>query len=103
MKDLINLVTKWAEDRNLVKGATPKDQYMKLIQECGELSDSICKGKDASDDIGDCTVVLIILAAQLGLDFEKCLETAYNDIKYRKGAMIDGVFVKSADLTDVAI
>ena len=26
---------------------------MKLIQEAGELSDSLCKGKDIKDDIGD--------------------------------------------------
>ena len=25
---------------------------MKLIQEAGELSDSVCKGKDGKDDIG---------------------------------------------------
>ena len=36
-----------------------KDQYMKLIQEAGELSDSLCKGKDIKDDIGDMMVVLI--------------------------------------------
>jgi hypothetical protein len=29
---------------------------------------------------------------------EECLEVAYNDIKDRKGKMIDGVFVKESDL-----
>ena len=33
---------------------------MSLIQEAGELSDSLCKGKDIRDDIGDMMVVLII-------------------------------------------
>lgn len=103
MKELISKVGQWAEDRNLIKGATPKDQFHKLIQECGELSDSICKGKDASDDIGDCTVVLIILAAQLGLDFEECLQVAYNDIKDRKGIMRDGVFIKEDDLHQIEL
>jgi hypothetical protein len=32
---------------------------------------------------------------------EECLETAYNDIKDRKGKMIDGVFVKEADLQEM--
>ena len=28
---------------------------------------------------------------------EECLETAYNDIKDRKGKMVDGIFVKEKD------
>lgn len=98
MKQLINKIEQWAEDRNLIEGSDAKNQFHKLIQECGELSDSICKQKDASDDIGDIFVVLVILCKQLGLDFQQCVEVAYNDIKDRKGKMIDGVFVKESDL-----
>lgn len=96
--DLKWKVESWAEARNLISGSTPKDQFHKLIQECAELSDNICKGRDATDDVGDVLVVLIIMAKQLGLDLVKCLDHAYNDIKDRKGRMIDGVFVKEADL-----
>ena len=53
------LISQWHRDRNLIDGSTDKDQYMKLIQEAGELSDSLCKGKDMRDDIGDMMVVLI--------------------------------------------
>ena len=53
------LIGQWHKDRNLIDGSTDKDQYMKLIQEVGELSDSLCKGKDIRDDIGDIMVVLI--------------------------------------------
>lgn len=88
----------WAEDRNLIKGATPKDQFHKLIQECAELSDNMCKGKDCRDDIGDIMVVLIIMAKQMDLDILACLAIAYDDIKDRKGIMRDGVFIKEADL-----
>ena len=35
------LIGQWHLDRNLIEGSTDKDQYMKLIQEVGELSDSI--------------------------------------------------------------
>ena len=98
MKDLITKVQQWAIDRNLVGGSNAKSQFHKLIQECGELSDSICKGKDASDDIGDIMVVLIIMCQQLGLDLTECLAVAYDDIKDRKGIMRDGVFIKEADL-----
>ena len=88
----------WHYDRNLIEGSTDKDQYMKLIQEAGELSDNICKGRDISDDIGDMMVVLINIATRNNLTITECLEAAYNDIKDRKGRMIDGVFVKEADL-----
>jgi NTP pyrophosphatase (non-canonical NTP hydrolase) len=98
---LISLTEQWAEDRNLIEGSDAKNQFHKLIQECGELSDSICKGKDASDDVGDILVVLIIMAKQLGLDLATCLNVAYNDIKDRKGKMIDGVFVKESDLAEL--
>ena len=39
-------------------------------------------------------VVLAIIAEQHDLTVSQCLEHAYNDIKDRKGMMIDGVFVK---------
>lgn len=98
MEELVNKIAHWHRDRNLIDGSTDKDQYMKLIQEAGELSDSICKGCDIRDDIGDMMVVLINIAERNDISITECLDTAYNDIKDRKGRMIDGVFVKEADL-----
>ena len=69
----------------------------KLIQEAGELSDNICKGRDISDDVGDMMVVLINIMERNGLSMEHCLQVAYNDIKDRKGKMVDGVFIKEGD------
>jgi NTP pyrophosphatase (non-canonical NTP hydrolase) len=94
----VERIKQWHHDRDLIDGSTDKDQYMKLIQEAGELSDSICKGKDIRDDIGDMLVVLINIAERNNLSLTECLETAYDDIKDRKGRMIDGVFVKETDL-----
>lgn len=94
---LISEIISWADDRNIIKGGTSKDQCLKLIQEVGELSDSLCKGKSPIDDIGDCMVVLAIIAEQHELTVSQCLEHAYNDIKDRKGCMIDGVFIKETD------
>jgi len=96
-KTLIEKITKWHHARNLIEGSTDKDQFAKLIQEAGELSDSICKGKSVSDDIGDMMVVLINIAERNGLSLGCCLETAWGDIKDRKGRMVDGVFVKEGD------
>ena len=58
-KNYEELIGQWHRDRNLIDGSTDKDQYMKLIQEAGELSDSLCKGKDVRDDIGDMMLSLI--------------------------------------------
>ena len=92
-----NLIAQWHKDRNLIQGSTDKDQYMKLIQEAGELSDSLCKGKDIRDDIGDIMVVLINIMVRNNLTMKECLTVAYDDIKDRKGKMVDGVFVKEGD------
>ena len=91
------LIAQWHLDRNLIHGSTDKDQYMKLIQEAGELSDSLCKEKDIRDDIGDIMVVLINIMVRNNLTMKECLSVAYNDIKDRKGRMIDGIFVKEGD------
>tara|TARA_Y100000768_G_scaffold383230_1_gene364999 strand:+ start:659 stop:961 length:303 start_codon:yes stop_codon:yes gene_type:complete len=92
-----NLISQWHKDRNLIDGSTDKDQYMKLIQEAGELSDSLCKGNDIRDDIGDILVVLINIMKRNNLTINECLSIAYADIKDRKGKMVDGIFIKEGD------
>jgi len=94
----IEQVKQWHIDRNLIDGATDKDQVCKLIQEVGELSDNVCKNLDVADDIGDIMVVLINIAERNDLSLEHCLDVAYDDIKDRKGRMVDGIFVKEGDL-----
>lgn len=97
MIDACRNIKRWHYDRNLIDGATDKDQVCKLIQEVGELSDNVCKGKDIRDDIGDIIVVLINIAERHGVSLTECMQHAYNDIKDRKGRMVDGVFVKEED------
>ena len=98
MEELVRLITQWHKDRNLIDGSDDKTQFAKLIQEAGELSDNICKERDISDDIGDMMVVLINIAERNELTLTQCLQKAYDDIKDRKGMMIDGVFVKEDDV-----
>lgn len=177
MKDLIQHIEQWAEDRNIFNGSTPQKQMLKLMEEFGELCGGVAKNKPnvVKDSIGDCFVVMVILRRQLGvtgsdydfatltkkftmptrfttelacLDFgihygelarsvalvdsfnigiyppniefnlircygsllaityaqklkiEECVQHAYNQIKHRKGKMIDGVFVKEEDLNE---
>ena len=97
IQQLTHLVEQWHIARNLIEGATDKDQVLKLIQEVGELSDNVCKGQDIRDDIGDIMVVLINIMKRNDVSLEECLDVAYNDIKDRKGRMVDGIFVKECD------
>ena len=97
MEELTNLIVQWHHDRNLIDGSSDKDQVLKLIQELGELSDSVCKEKDVKDDLGDMMVVMLNIMERQGVSMEECLSTAYNDIKDRKGRMVDGIFIKEGD------
>ena len=94
ISNLVVQVEQWHWDRNLIDGATDKDQVLKLIQEVGELSDNVCKGQDIREDVGDIMVVLINIMVRNQITLEECLQVAYDDIKNRKGRMIDGIFVK---------
>ena len=97
--ELFQLVRGWAADRNLIAGSTAVNQMLKLTEEVGELARAVGKQdmKEIVDGIGDCMVVLTILAAQHGCTAEGCLLEAYNTIRDRKGKMINGMFVKEAE------
>ena len=94
IETLICLIKQWHKDRNLIDGSTDKAQMNKLYEEVKELNESVYYRKSPIDDIGDIIVVLINIAERNGLTILECLEHAYNDIKDRKGKMVDGVFVK---------
>ena len=170
LQQLIKNIEQWAEDRNLIEGSTPQKQFIKLMEEFGELCSGVAKNKPdvIKDSIGDCFVVMVILAKQnhidsiletisnldsfqpvFKLDVEEiiaetvvslgmlaselmgqnlemptkvdaifgwpylslklisrkynlmltdCVQAAWDEIKDRKGRMIDGVFVKEGDL-----
>ena len=43
---------------------------------------------------------LSVIAERYGMELEECLQSAYDEIKDRKGKMINGVFVKESDLNE---
>lgn len=96
MNELVGKVLEWAEARNLISGATCQAQMLKMTEEVGELAHGIARNDKAeiADAIGDCLVVLTILAAQNDLHIQACLEGAYEEIKDRKGRMENGIFIK---------
>ena len=123
---LVEHVTRWHHDRNLIEGTTSQKQFVKLMEEVIEvymalnphtnsvkavleLTDMIrelgakgriktCDGSGLADAIGDTIVVLDNIAEREGFTLEHCLAESYAEIKDRKGRMVDGTFVKEADL-----
>tara|TARA_B100000929_G_scaffold108179_2_gene85754 strand:- start:9803 stop:10240 length:438 start_codon:yes stop_codon:yes gene_type:complete len=127
--ETISNITRWHYDRNLIDGTTDQAQFIKLLEEIievfmainpglspekasEELQSIIRKlsedgkiktdptGETLADSIGDSNVVLINIAERNNLTMARCLATAYDGIKDRTGRMIDGVFVKEADLPE---
>lgn len=99
MNELTDKIERWAIQRNL-HTADPTKQILKLGEEYGELCQGVAKGKpeEVKDAIGDMYVVMTIFCQQNGLSIESCVHAAYNEIKNRKGKMVNGVFVKEEDL-----
>ena len=94
MKTLEDKIVQWHRDRNLVDGSTDHQQFEKLLEEVEELRLNIMNSQPIVDDVGDIIVVLINLCERNGLTLKECMAHAYNDIKDRRGQMVDGLFVK---------
>lgn len=94
--DVFDLIRDWASVRGIYDSGDSKTQYIKLMEEAGELAEALLKRDEfeIKDAIGDMVVVLTNLAALEGLSIEECIESAYKQISARKGAMVNGTFVK---------
>lgn len=117
----------WHHDRNLVEGATDETQFIKLLEEVIELYMCLNPGLSAlyaacnvrnhvadllnknrikpevdhsnlPDAIGDINVVLTNFMERHGITPQEAFARSWGDIKDRKGRMVDGQFVKEADL-----
>ena len=111
-KELQDRVIDWAEERDIFNKATPIKQLDKTMEEYLETRDEVIKylNLDYDDDgpeckeivekvkdgIGDQVVTLIILSKMFNFTIEECLEFSYDEIKDRKGKMVDGIFVKES-------
>lgn len=99
MNELTEFIEQWAKDKGL-DTANPDKQALKLGEEFGELCEGLAKDNIelTLDAIGDMYVVLTILAMQLDWDIKTCTRMAYDEIKDRKGKMVNGTFIKESDL-----
>lgn len=93
------LIIKWAEERGILSPNNHKAQFIKTIEETGELAAALLKNdkKEIIDAVGDIQITLIILCAQLNISYDACLESAWNEIKDRKGKTENGTFIKNND------
>lgn len=111
LNQLVKDVIEWGNARNITgpnAKATLLSQLEKTQEELIETRDAAIAREcglrfwdgaggvlaEIQDGIGDCTVTLILAAELAGLNFADCLQAAYDEIKNRKGKMIDGQFVK---------
>lgn len=116
-------VIEWAQEKGILDASNPIKQLTKTQEELDETMDALVKIKDLHDPkqpslidvgnkqalidqyneevvdgIGDMLVTILILAELCGVDPQHCLTVAYNEIKGRKGKMVDGMFVKESNL-----
>ena len=91
-----DLIRDWAEERGLYAKGDPKTQALKLVEEMGEICRALLKNDhdQVVDGIGDCVVVLTNLAELIHVPIEDCIAVAYEEIKGRKGKMVNGTFKK---------
>lgn len=95
-EQLIDAVEAWGYERGIIQRGCAKSQLLKTVSELGELADGVNQNDEAEmiDGLGDVLVTLILLAKIKNLDIVNCLEIAYNEIRHRRGKLVDGVFVK---------
>jgi NTP pyrophosphatase (non-canonical NTP hydrolase) len=91
------LIRKWATERGIYDKGNSHTQYVKLMEEAGELAAALLNNHEEEiiDAIGDMVVVLTNLAALEGLVIENCVDLAYKEIANRTGVMHNGTFVKT--------
>lgn len=92
--------------------ALPRDDYKQkenhnlqhLLSNHGALAMQLLDDEEGGElldiyyHIGLITYNLVHYSYGQGLDFKDCVQHAYNQIKDRKGKMVDGVFVKNGEL-----
>ena len=91
-----DLIRSWANERGIYDKGNSHTQYVKLMEEAGELAKALLDRDipEVVDAIGDMVVVLTNLARLENFNIEDCIDSAYNEIANRKGKMINGTFVK---------
>jgi len=91
-------IIRWAEDRKIIPNATPQSQLLKAFEEMGELAAGEARNNRELivDSLGDVMVCLINYCALRDINLVDCMQSAYEEIKDRKGTLMpNGIFVKA--------
>ena len=99
-ENIFDNIRSWAMVRGIYEKGNSKTQYVKLMEEAGELARALLKNDkpEVIDSIGDMVVVLTNLAKLEKLNIEDCIDNAYQTISKRTGKMVNGTFVKTESL-----
>lgn len=90
-------VVAWATEKNITKPENAAKQFLKLAEEYGELHLGLLQDDAATtgDAIGDCLVVSIILAEQLGynlvLDYDVVPDVDFSLVQISLGKVAEGI------------
>ena len=97
LNELFENIEEWGEAKGIIGNATPETQFLKTVEEVGELAEAIGKQKkpDMADAYGDIIVTVIMGASCAGMDIRECLQDVFEIISKRKGKMENGAFVKN--------
>ena len=96
-------VLDWGMARGILAHSTAQAQFLKTVEEMGELASGLAKINKhlTRDAIGDVLVTLTFVAYHSNLDLTECMRYAYNEIKDRKGYLTaEGIFIKNEELED---
>jgi hypothetical protein len=85
-------IDQWMDDRGITENGTAMAQAIKTLEETTELLDAI----NHNNAIGDIYITLRGVCRVSNISLDSCIESAYNEIKDRKGYLTSqGTFVKT--------
>lgn len=87
------------DSKNTVGHFGSPDKSEQIINLMAATKDILMLGY-TTHTIGFMLMNIMIAAGKKQLSFKNCVESAYQEIKGRKGRIIDGTFVKESDLVD---
>lgn len=108
LKSEFEPIRNWARERSLYEKGDMKTQFVKLLEEQGELARAILKNdkEEFIDAIGDCVVVLTNLTALANKHFKENCKTCKGEGSYYEDVAGDGgsrMLMHCDDCEDITI
>jgi uncharacterized protein YabN with tetrapyrrole methylase and pyrophosphatase domain len=104
LEELKPLIIEWAKAKDLIKYENHTKQWLKLVEESGELASAILKDDKEKqiDAIGDIFVVLTIMEAQIGIKFWWNLSCDNSNVNLAIRKIINNPSSYSFELSNIA-